>query len=275
MATDKIYTAFSYKADTFSQSLAKLWQSKSLIVTLAQRDIQVKYSQTLLGITWTVLQPLTGLLIFTFFFGKLIRLPTGNITYELYAFPGMLCWYFFSYIMYQSSSSILYSSDLIKKINFPKIILPLSKVLVGLVDFLISFVLLVFLMLIESQPISLKILAVPLFVLLNIMAGLSVALLVSAFTFRYRDLQHLVPYLVNFGIWVTPVFYPVTLIPDAYKWLLYINPIAGIIDGMRWALYQNYSFHWQYATGIAADAVLFIIALFVFVKTEQKMSDEV
>jgi lipopolysaccharide transport system permease protein len=275
MATEKIYTSFSNKDDTLLQSMVKVWHSKSLIVTLAQRDIQVKYAQTLLGIAWTVVQPLTGLLIFTFFFGKLIHLQTGDLTYELYSFPGMLCWYFFSYIMYQSSTSILYSSDLIKKINFPKIIIPLSKVLVGLVDFLISFVLLIILMLIENQPIGIKILTAPLFVILLIVAGLSVALLVSALTFRYRDLQHIIPYLVNFGIWVTPVFYPVTLIPDAYKWLLYINPVAGIIDGLRWALYANYSFHWQYAMGIAADVLLFIIVLFVFVKAEQKMSDEI
>lgn len=253
--------------------LKKVWRYRKLILTFAARDLKVQYAQTFLGILWSAIQPLTGLLIFTFFFGKLISLDTEDIPYPLFAFSGMVAWYFFTYMVGQGGQSLVNSQDLIKKIFFPKLVLPLSKVLVGLVEFAISFVLLIILMLILGGMPGPEVVFFPFFVLLNILVGLVVAIWLSALTLRYRDLQHLIPYLVNFGIWVTPVFYPMTLIPEKYHYLLYLNPVAGVIAGFRWTLLNGDRPELAYLYSFVPVILLFFAGLFYFQKVEGKTAD--
>lgn len=246
---------------------------RNILFTLSVRDIKAKYSQTFLGILWSVLQPLTGLLIFTIFFAKLIKVDTHGIPYPLFAFTGMIAWYFFVFIVNQGGMSLVDSEYLLKKIYFPRLILPISKVLVGLVDFGISVILLLVIMIISGHLPKLTLVYFPIFLGLTILSGLSVAIWLSALTIRFRDFQHIIPYLVNFGIWMTPVFYPTTLIPQKYQFVLYLNPMAGIIGGFRWCLLGDVRPPIQYLVGIIIMVLVFITGLIYFDRIEREIVD--
>jgi len=241
--------------------------------SLAKRDVKAKYTQTVLGILWSVIQPLTGLLIFTIFFDKLIKVDTNNIPYPLFAFSGMVAWYFYTFIVNQGGTSLVDSQYLLKKFYFPRLILPLSKVLVGLVDFGISVILLIILMIILGGMPSFLILLFPVFLLLAVLTGLSIAIWLSALTIRYRDLQHIIPYLINFSIWLTPVFYPSTLVPESYHFILYLNPMAGIIAGFRWCLLGDLIPSINYLWGILPVIFIFISGIYYFIKIEREIVD--
>jgi len=251
----------------------QIYQFRSILYTLAKRDVKAKYTQTVLGILWSVIQPLTGLLIFTIFFDKLIKVDTNNIPYPLFAFSGMVAWYFYTFIVNQGGTSLVDSQYLLKKFYFPRLILPLSKVLVGLVDFGISVILLIILMIILGGMPSFLILLFPVFLLLAVLTGLSIAIWLSALTIRYRDLQHIIPYLINFSIWLTPVFYPSTLVPESYHFILYLNPMAGIIAGFRWCLLGDLIPSINYLWGILPVIFIFISGIYYFIKIEREIVD--
>lgn len=253
----------------------KAWRYRSVLLTLAKRDLKIKYANSVLGVAWTMLQPLTGLLIFTFFFNLVINIEVPGGDYALFAFSGMTAWYFFSYIMYQSGSSFIQGQELMKKIYFPKILLPLSKVLVGFVELALSLFVLFVLMAVKQIWPTWHIVYLPLFVIANMIVGLSISLWLATLTIQYRDLHHILPYLVNFGIWLTPVFYPSTLIPDKYSHFLYFNPMAGVIEGYRFALLPDYPFDLHYLWGIGISAVLFILGILFLRKVEDGITDTI
>lgn len=232
-------TLLTSKGEKFSQYLHKVYQYRALAITFARRDIKVQYAQTALGFLWSVIQPLTSLLVWTFFFDKLIDVNTGEIPYPLFAFTGMTAWYFFVHIFSHAGTSLVNSQDLIRKIYFPRIILPLSKVLVGMVEFSISLALLFIIMLLMGVKPTANLVYLPIFIFFNIVTGLAFGIWLSALTIRYRDFQHIIPYFVNLGIWLTPVFYPSTLIPAKYSFFIYINPMAAVIAGYRWVLFGH------------------------------------
>ena len=263
---------YSAKPDTFISYLQKVWKYKSLIITLAKRDLKIKYAQTLLGLAWTIAQPLMGLLLFTFFFSQVVKIEVPGGNYVIFAFSGMIGWYLFSHIVYQSSTSLLQAQDLLNKIFFPKMILPIAKVMVGLVDFGVSFVLLLLLMIIFGVVPHWQIVFLPFFVLLNILVGLSVSLWLSALSIKYRDLQHIIPYFINFGIWLTPVFFPVNMIPSEFKQFMYLNPMAGIIEGYRWCV-LGLDFSPYYFIGIGLSGIILLAGFTFFQRTEDKMID--
>ncbi|CAN5303236.1 ABC transporter permease [soil metagenome] len=266
-------TTYSATPDTFASYLKKIWTYRSLIFTLAKRDLKIKYAQTALGLLWAILQPLTGLLIFTFFFNEVVKIEVPGGNYAIFAFTGMTSWYFFSYIVYQSSTSLIQARDLISKIFFPKLILHLSKVLVGAVDFGLSILLLVVLMLVFGIAPSANIILLPFFILLNVMVGLAVSLWLSALTIKYRDLHHIIPYLVNFGIWLTPVFFPGTLIPVKFSFILYLNPMAGVVEGYRWCILGLDTFSPYYFIGLGIALLLLLSGFVYFRKVEDDMID--
>lgn len=242
--------------------------------SLAIRDIKVQYAQTALGFLWSVIQPLTSLLIWTFFFDKLIDVDTGAIPYPLFAFTGMIGWYFFSHIFNHAGTSLVNSQDLIRKIYFPRIILPLSKVLVGMVEFSISLTLLFIMMLIMGVPPTINVLFLPFFILFNIITGLSFGIWLSALTIRYRDFQHIIPYLINLGIWLTPVFYPSTIIPKEYNFVLYINPMSAVIAGYRWCLFGG-ELSANYLYGFIPVVILLVTGFIYFRKSEATIADHI
>ncbi len=270
MAKTKIISAqqMGWKAYT-----ARLWTYRRFLWVLARRDIKAKYAQTLLGVLWVIIQPLTGLLIFTLFFQQFIPLDTGNIPYPIFAFTGIVAWYYFAYIVSAAGNALSEGQELVKKIYFPKLILPLTKVMVGFVDFAITFILLLLGLFLFGYTLSWSMLSVPLFLLLNIICGLSIAIWLSALTLRYRDFYHIIPYLVNFGIWLTPVFYPGTIIPPEYSWALYLNPMAFVIAGFRWALLGDVLPSVYYLVSLVPIFLLFLSGIIYFIRVERKIVD--
>lgn len=257
--------------DSLSTYLKKIWQNRSLVLTLAKRDLKIKYAQTALGLSWTILQPLTAVVVFTLFFSGLLDLETPY-PYILFVLSGVLLWGLFNYIFSHGSASLTSNSELIKKMSFPKIILPISKVLLALVEFAITFALLLFLMVVFGTKFQLKMLLFPIIILPLILLALGVAMLLSAATIKNRDLFHIIPFLVNFGIWLTPVFYPVSLIPERFIDFLYLNPIAAVIQLFRWSFFDE-ALSPYIILGICICFITFIIGFFYFKKVEDKIID--
>lgn len=252
----------------------KLWQHRALGLTLAKRDLKAKYAQTLIGILWSVLQPLISLFIFSFFFEKVVRIgDTINYPYAIFAFSGMICWNYFTQHIHTAGTALMQEQALLKKISFPKLLLPLSKALVGLVDYCIALGLLFLLMAWKGVSLSWNVIYLPIFLTLNILVALSVSVWLSALTIRYRDFHHLIPYLVNFSIWITPVFYPSTLVPEYYKWIIYCNPMAAVIEGFRWCLVGQSDWNSNFSISIIMSVLLLIAGFIYFIKMEDKIID--
>jgi lipopolysaccharide transport system permease protein len=204
-----------------------------------------------------------------------MKVDTGNVPYPLFAFSGMICWYAFSNIISQSGKSLIESQNIINKTYFPKLILPLSKVLVISVDLIVTLLILALIMLYYHFPVQLNLLAIPLVLLVNILVSLSLGIWLSALTVRFRDFHHIIPYLVNFGIFITPIFYPSTLIPEKYHFLLYWNPVAGVVEAMRWGLFGGILPSSNYLWGLVAAMVFLIAGVVYFLKSESKIADTI
>lgn len=256
----------------YKLNLKKVWQYRTLIYTFTKRDIRVQYAQTRLGILWGFIQAFTAAFILNFFFGILLKVPTGNIPYIVFAFPGMIAWYYFSWIISYSGTSLLQSQHIIKKIYFPKLILPFYKTLAGLFEFAIWFLVFLLIALYYGFPLSARLLLLPFPVLLNMITGLSVAVWLAAITVRYRDALLIIPFVIGFGIFVTPVFFVTTMIPLDYQYLIYLNPMAGVIALYRWCLLGS-SFSVYYLLGIIPTLLLFVSGLFYFRRVESVMAD--
>jgi lipopolysaccharide transport system permease protein len=250
----------------------KIWEYRVLIKVFTLRDVKVQYTQTKLGIIWSFIQAITAALIINFFFGILMNVDTGEIPYIVFAFPGMIAWYYFAAIISFAGTSLMQSQHIIKKIYFPKLVLPLYKTMVGLVDLIIWFIVYIAIMIIYSQPLYLNMLLLPIPVFFNIIAGLSIAIWLAAITVRYRDALLIIPFLVGFGIFVTPVFFGTTMIPPEYHFLIHFNPMAGVIALYRWCLIGT-EFTFWYMLGLIPTLIIFIGGLFYFRKVEATMAD--
>ena len=217
--------------------LRDLWEYRELMYFLIWRDVKVRYKQTALGIAWVVLQPLATTLIFTVIFGNLAKMPSGNLPYAVFAMAGLVPWNFFSGAFTRGSGSLVGSANLISKVYFPRLIIPISGVLGGLVDMAIVMVLLFALMLYYGLVPTLAVLTLPLFVLMAIGTALGVSLWFSALNVQYRDVNYLVPFIAQFWLYATPVVYPSSLIPEKWRVIYGLNPMAGVVEGFRWALF--------------------------------------
>jgi lipopolysaccharide transport system permease protein len=268
-------TIFNSQPAGWWDYLAQVWKFRSLSLAIARRDLKVRYSQTLLGVFWAVLQPLTGLVIFTVFFDRLIKIDTHGVSYPLFAFSGMVAWLLFSHIVHNAGTVLVQSQDLIRKVYFPRVLLLWAKVLGGLVELGISLVLLFLLILLLGNSVTWRIVFLPAFVILNIAVGLSIAVWLSALTVRHRDLHHIIPYLVNFGIWLTPVFYPMTLLPPRFEWLMHWNPMAATIAGFRWSLIGGPVPERDYLLSLIPTLALLLSGFVYFRKVENEISDYV
>jgi len=226
---------------------ADLWRYRELFVFLAWRDILVRYKQMVLGIAWAVVRPLLTMLVFTLVFGRVANLPSEGIPYPLLVMAAMLPWQFFANALSESSSSLVSNANLITKIYFPRIILPASSLIVALVDFAISLVLLFGVMLWYHYPPGWRILALPLFTVLALVCALGPGLLVTALNVRFRDFRYIVPFIVQFGLYVSPVGFSSSVISDKFgetaRLLYSLNPMVGVIDGFRWAVGGDVSLH--------------------------------
>ena len=254
--------------------LKELYRYKDLFYTLAHREFRVRYAQTFLGFFWAFLQPMATLVIFTFVFGRAIKVDTGNIPYPIFALTGMVAWTYFSFVVSQAGRSLINSQSMIQKIYFPRLILPLAQALVGIIDFAITFLLLILAMFWYGVAPSPNIWFLPFFLLMAIVAALAVGIWISALTIRYRDFMHVIPFLIQIGLYATPVAYSTLYIPEKYHLIYYsLNPMVGVVEGFRWSLIGQGSIHPYTFISLGIVLVLFITSLIYFNKVEKIMAD--
>ncbi|EMR03690.1 ABC transporter permease [Cesiribacter andamanensis] len=260
-----------------SLNLRELLHYRDLFWVLAYRDLRVRYAQTFLGLFWAFIQPAATLLIFTVVFGMAVQVDTGGIPYPVFAIAGMSAWAYFAFVLNQSGNSIIGAQEMVKKIYFPRLVIPLSKAVVGFVDFVVALLFMAVLMLIYGVTPSVNIVYLPFFILLTIISALAVGIWLSALTIRYRDFQHVVPFLVQFGLYATPIAYPAkTIIASLPEWavvLYYLNPMAGVVEGFRWSVLGVDALSVYSYISFGLIALLFVSALFYFRKVERVMAD--
>ena len=214
-----------------------LWRYRELFFVLAWRDVAVRYKQTVIGLAWALIQPLATMVVFTIIFGKLAKLPAeGAAPYALMVYAGLLPWQLFATSLTGASNSLIGNSNLISKVYFPRLIVPASAVVVAFVDFLISFAILACLMVWYQFLPSWQILALPFFILMAFLASLGPGLWITALNVKYRDFRYVIPFLVQFGLYVSPVGFSSGVVPEQWRLLYSINPVVGVIDGFRWAI---------------------------------------
>ncbi|MBT8609366.1 ABC transporter permease [Polynucleobacter paneuropaeus] len=213
-----------------------LWAHRELLYFLTLRDILVRYKQTILGVGWVIVRPLLTMIVFTIVFGKIANLSSGDVPYALLVFTGLLPWTFFSNALSETANSLLANSHLLAKVYFPRLIVPASTVLVCLVDFVVSFSMLFALMLYYGIAFTPKFLLIPLFVLLTGFLSFGFGLFFATLTVKYRDFRHIIPFLLQLGVYVSPVGYSISLVPEKWQSLYYLNPMVGVIDCFRWAI---------------------------------------
>ena len=253
----------------------ELLRYRELFYFLAWRDILVRYKQTVIGIAWSVIRPLLTMLVFTVVFGRLAKLPNEGVPYPILVFSAMLPWQYFANAMQESSNSLIAESRLISKVYFPRLIVPASSVIVSAVDFLISLALLGLLMLGYSFVPSWTFLFMPFFFLLATLAALGAGFWLSALNVKYRDFRYIVPFLVQFGLYVSPVGFSSSVVPERWRLLYSLNPMVGVIDGFRWCVQGTASS--IYLPGFLLSAVISVLAFFsgvwFFRRTERFFAD--
>jgi lipopolysaccharide transport system permease protein len=217
--------------------LRSLWDYRDLLYFLVSRDIKVRYRQTFLGISWAVLQPLLMTLAFFVFFRRLVGVPSEGVPYPVFAFCGLLAWQLFAFALVESSNCLVVNERLITKVYFPRLIIPVASVLVGLVDFVFGFLVLLGMMLWWRLTPAATIWALPLLVIWTLAAALSVGLWLAALNVKYRDVRYTIPFITQLGLFMSPVVYPASLVPDPWRKLYSLNPMVGGIEGMRWAVF--------------------------------------
>jgi lipopolysaccharide transport system permease protein len=254
--------------------LKDLWDYRELTYFLIWRDVKVRYKQTVLGVAWAILQPLLNALVFSIVFGRLAKLPSDGIPYPVFTFAALVPWQFFAGALSQSSGSMVSSQNLITKVYFPRLAIPLAAVLGGLVDFCIAFAVLIGLMFYYHIMPSSSMFLVPLFVLLAVVTALSVGIWLSALNVQFRDVRYAIPFLVQFWMFATPVAYSTSLVPAKWRAWYGLNPMAGVIDGFRsGVLGKAQSYNGMLWVSIAAVIVLLLAGLVYFRRMEETFAD--
>ena len=254
-------------------NLRDLWAYRELLYFLTWRDVKVRYKQTLLGAAWAIIQPLFAMLIFTLFFGKLAGMPSDGIPYPIFAFVGLLPWTFFSNAVTNSGNSLVGSSNLITKVYFPRMIIPGAAVAAGLVDFAIAFVILGVLVIYYGVALTWSALMLPVLVLMTSVLALGVGMWTSALNVKYRDVRHALPFLIQLWFFATPIVYPTTIVPEKWRCVMALNPMSGIIDGYRSAVFgQGFDIR-GLAISSVVTLVLLVYSAYTFRRMEKTFAD--
>ena len=253
--------------------LRSLWAYRELLYFLTWRDVKVRYQQTALGATWVVLQPLLAMLVFTLFFGNLLGVRSDGIPYPIFAYSGLLPWTFFSRAVIASGNSLVTSANLITKVYFPRLLIPAASVAAGLVDFAVAFLVLVGLMIYYHVGLTWNILMLPVLCLLITLLALSIGLWLSALNVKYRDIGAVLPFIIQLGLFVSPIIYPSSLLQGRWRWIFAFNPLTGIIEGFRSALLGRI-FDWP-ALGVstAITLSLLVYSAYAFRRMERNFAD--
>lgn len=257
-----------------SINLRELWEYRELAYFLTWRDIKVRYKQTVLGAAWAILQPLFTMIVFSIFLGRLAGVPSDGLPYPIFAFCGLVVWTYFASSLQYASNSVVDSGNLLKKVYFPRLIIPLAATISGLPDLGIALLVLVALMVYFGTVPTLAVLLLPLFVLLAMVTALSVGLWLSTLNIQYRDFRYTIPFLTQFWMFATPVAYPSSLVPEQWRALYGLNPMAGVVEGFRWALLGTAAPAWGLmAVSALTVAVLLVSGLFYFRRMEKVFAD--
>jgi len=257
-----------------SLGLKDLWEYRELLYFLTWRDIKVRYKQTALGATWAIIQPFFTMVVFSLFFGRLAKVPSDGIPYPLFAFAALVPWTFFSNGLSQSSNSLVGSANLITKVYFPRLIIPVSSILSGFIDFAIAFAVFILMVLYYGICPTISIILLPFLLLLGFTTALGVGLWLSALNVKFRDVRYVIPFLTQFWLFATPIAYPSSLLSEPWRTIYGINPMAGVVEGFRWAIL---------GTDTAPGSMIFVSALvslallisgvFYFKRVEKSFAD--
>jgi lipopolysaccharide transport system permease protein len=259
-----------------SLNLRELWEYRELAYFLIWRDIKVRYKQTVLGAAWAILQPLFTMVVFSVFFGRLAGIPSDGVPYPIFSFAALVPWQFFANGLNNSSNSLVGSSNLIKKVFFPRLIIPISAVLSGIVDFILAFIVLLFMMAFFSILPTKNVIWLPLLLLLALITSLGFGLWFSALNVQFRDIRYAVPFMIQAWLFITPIAYPSSLLNEPWQTLYAINPMAGVVEGFRWALLDTDTQPGSmvFVSAIVAIAV-FVGGLYYFRRMEKTFADVV
>lgn len=261
----------------FDLDLREIWQYWELLYFLVWREVKVRYKQTVIGAAWAIIQPLMTMVIFTIVFGKFAKIPSDGLPYPVFAYAALLPWTFFAQALTRSGASLVGNANLVTKVYFPRLIIPLAAALAPIVDFLVSFLVLIGMMIWYGiTPTWSGLLALPFFMVLTIMTALAVSLWLSPLNVRYRDVGHTLPFISQFWMYASPVVYPVSLVPERWQLLYSLNPMVGVIEGFRWALLGKESPNFM-AMAISATVVLALLVggVVFFKKMEGTFADVV
>lgn len=261
------------KGINLRQRVKELIDYRELLMTLAYRDFRVKYAQTVLGLLWAIIEPLFSAIILSLIFNKIAGVNTFGVNPVLFGLSGMMVWNYFANVIHQGSNSLILAQNMVKKIYFPRIIVPASKAIASLPDLLITIVFTLIFYFTVFDEITLNLLFLVLFILLTIIVSLSLAVWFSAMNIRYRDFQHVVPFVTRIGLFLTPVAYSSIDIPENYRWIFFINPLTGVIEAIRWSMF-NLSVDWSLFSISLVVALFFLITGFLyFNKLEKSIAD--
>lgn len=253
--------------------LRELWTYRGLLQVLAARDIKIRYKQTVLGVAWAVIQPLTTMVVFSLIFGRLAKMPSEGYPYPIFVYSGLLAWTFFAGTVTISGNSLVGSANLVSKIYFPRLVIPVASIGSGLLDFFVSAVILLILMAYYQIGWTLQLLAVPLLLAGVVATIIGVGSWLSALTVAYRDFRFVIPFLIQIWMFVTPVIYPPKLVPEGWRWLLRLNPMTGYVDGFRSA-FLGKPFDWTaLGSSFLLSGVVLIVGLTYFSAAERRFAD--
>ncbi len=258
----------------FQLDLKSIWHHRELLYFLVWRDVILRFKQTVIGVAWVILQPLITMIIFTLIFSKLAKIPSDGIPYPVFAFCGLLTWTYFAQALARSSSSVVHNSNMVTKIYFPRLLIPLAASVAPVVDFFISFLLLLVLMAWYQITPTSALITLPIFMILAIMTALSVGLWSSALNVKYRDVGNIIPFVSQVWMYASPVAYPASMVPEKWRLLYSLNPMVGVIEGVRWALLGkgNPDFM-MIAVNIIVVLFLFTGGIIYFKRMEQTFAD--
>jgi lipopolysaccharide transport system permease protein len=253
--------------------LAELWEYRELLWVLTERDIKVRYKQTVLGFAWAIIQPVMMMVVFSIFFGRLAKMPADGLPYPIFVYAGLLPWTFFANTISTSANSLVASSSLVSKVYFPRLVIPLSSAGSGLVDFAIALVILLAMMAWYGIGWTVSLFLAPLLIAGMIFIALGVGVVLAALNVAYRDFRYVIPFMVQFWLFATPVVYPASIVPEQWRWVLFLNPMAGFIQGFRSAFLGQAFDGTAVAVSFAVSVVIFLVGIAYFEKVERRFAD--
>jgi len=255
----------------------ELWKYRELLYFLVWRDVKIRYKQTVIGAAWAIIQPFLTMIVFTIFFGNIAKIPSEGVPYPIFSYSGLLLWIYFSSSVSSSSNSVVGSSNLITKVYFPRLIIPLTSSLAGMVDYSIAFIILVLMMIYYGITPGFSIIFIPIVLFLTFITATGFGLWFSSLNVKYRDVRHALPFFISLLLFATPVIYPLTFVPEKYRWLLSLNPMSGIIeiiDAHRACILGNKTIDLNtLSISVSISLIIFISGLFYFRRTERFFAD--